>query len=94
MRQKEIRIMNADQTERYVSLLEEQIETYGLKEVWRFLKYPSPSTLGDSGALLNHIMYNDFTISNFNVIDVCECLAINPNYVFTGKGPIYVNEKR
>ena len=75
------------QRKRLVDLLLEDVEDYGLKEV---AKYTGRSTKYIS-SIINETRVD---IDKFSVTRICHCLAINPNYVYSGVNPIYQNDKR
>ncbi len=86
----ELKILNADQTERLVSLLEDQIETYGFKTISRIFRSRRESQ-ADVRANLDFTMYGELPLSNFIASDICRILGVDPNYVLKGKNSIYSN---
>ena len=83
--------LNGDQRERLVSLLEEHVDDHGIAGVSRFIK-PPKSPLRDAKEYISSVLNEDgIVIDSFLAAHICECLAINPYYIFRGSKPIYTN---
>ena len=83
--------LDGKQRERLVSLLEEHVDDHGIAEVSRFIK-PPKSSLRDTKEYLSSVLNEDgIIIDIFLAAYICECLAINPDYIFKGGKPAYTN---
>ena len=88
------KLLNPSQRERLIEIIEDCVEDYGLEQVAGFIKlrnfsiplaikYLSTIIEGDDRAMM--------TLNKSSAGYLCECLAVNPAYVFEGKKPAYTN---
>ena len=87
-------IISHEAYERLADLLEEYVEDYGSEEIMKFIKlYKKSSSI--ERETVNGIIKRSYEFVELSTSDyICACLAINPNYVLTGRGQVYKENQK
>ena len=87
-------ILNPGQRERLIEIIEGYVEDYGLGQVAGFIKsasIPMPLARNYISNLIEGDVRTMMALNKSSAGYLCECLAVNPAYVFDGKKPVYTS---